>query len=192
VLDAVLDLLKAPAGPVIKDFPENEPENNEIIVLSCPVRYDNKNEEKTDADPLLASFHWELTALRPWYDIAVNKRKRTTVGVSGMKMEDIPEYIYAFAKGDVPKSPRQEYAPAYILKLAVEDLKSYYIEAVTAQPGQAGVSALALQDWFWDETEAGKVLLQVKKASESSADKMLNVIASHFLVPGDVARRQKK
>ena len=192
VLDAVLNLFKAPAGPVLEDYPEDEPENDEITVLSCPVRYNQAADENVTADPLLQAFQREMTAMRPWYDTAVNKRGRTTVGVSGMKLEELPDFIYAFAKSEIPENPRKEYAPAYMLKLAAEDLKSYYIEAVTAQPGQANASARLLQDWFWDETEAGKVLLSVKTACESSQDKMMNMIGAHFLVPGDIARRQGK
>lgn len=188
----MLGLFKAASGPVLEDYPEDEPENDAITVLSCPVRYDNKEKEDTDVDPLLRSFRREMTAMRPWYDTAVSKRGRTTVGVSGLKLEELPGFIFPFSKCEMPENPRPEYAPSYMLKLAAEDLKSYYIEAVTAQPGQADVSARALQDWFWDETEAGKVLLAVKKACASSPDKMMNMIASHFLVPGDVARRQGK
>jgi hypothetical protein len=190
VLNAVLGLFKASNGPALEDFPDGEPENDDITILSCPVRYDRDLSGDTDTDPLLSSFRREITAMRPWYDMAVNKRKRTTVGVSGMKFEDIPVFLYAFVKGETPESPRKEYAPAYMMKLAAEDLKSYYIEAVTAQPGQANVSARKLQEWFWGETEAGKVLLSLKKVCESSPDKMLNMMGAHFLVPGDVARRQ--
>lgn len=174
----------------MEDFPEDEPENNEITVLSCPVRYDSDTTEDRDKDPLLKAFRREMTAMRTWYDTAVSKRKRTTVGISGITLEELPDFIYAFTKGETPQYSRREYAPGYMLKLAAEDLKSYYIEAVTAQPGQENASARALQDWFWDETEAGKVLLAVKKACEASTDKMMNMMGAHFLVPGDVARRQ--
>lgn len=192
VLDAALGLFSAPAGPVLEDFPDDEPENDGITVLACPMRYKDSAPENKNEDPLLSSFRREMAAMRPWYNTAVNKRGRTTVGVSKISIEELPDFVYAFAKGTLPENPRKEYAPSYMLKLAAEDLKSYYIEAVTAQPGQSNVSARLLQDWFWDETEAGKVLLAVKKACESSQDKMMNMIGAHFLVPGDVARRQGK
>lgn len=175
---------------MLEDFPEDEPENDEITVLSCPVRYDRSALEDGNTDPLLLSFHREMTAMRPWYDMAVNKRQRTTVGVSGMSLEALPDFLYAFVKGEEPPNPRQDVSLAYTLKLAAEDLKAYYIEGVTAQPGQADVSSRVLQDWFWDETAAGKVLLALKKACEASPDKMLNMMGAHFIVPGDVARRQ--
>jgi hypothetical protein len=192
VLDAILGLFNASSGPVLEDYPEDEPENDEITVLACPMRYDDAAAEDDGADSLLKSLRGEMAAMRPWYNTALNKRGRTTVGVSGLKIEELPDFIYGFTGDTVQESPRKEYTPAYMMKLAAEDLKSYYIEAVTAQPGQGSVSALRLQDWFWDETEAGKVLLAVKKVCETSPDKMMSMIGAHFIVPGDVARRKNQ
>jgi hypothetical protein len=190
VLVSVLELLEAPSGPVLQDFPEDEPESDEITVLSCPVNYGRTTLEDGTTDPMLSSFRREMTAMRPWYDMAVKKRQRTTVGVSGINLEELPDFIYAFAKGEEPPNPRQDISLAYTLKLAAEDIKAYYTEGVTSQPGQSNASSKLLQDWFWDETVAGKVLLAVKKNCESSPDKTMNMMGSHFIVPGDVARRQ--
>jgi len=189
VLLAVLGLLEAPSGPVLEDFPEDEPENNEITVLSCPVNYSRNTPEDGTTDQLLLSFRREMTAMRPWYDMAVNKRRRTTVGVSGIALEALVDFIYAFVKGGEPENPRNDIPLVNTLKLAVEDLKAYYVEGVTAQPGQANASSQVLQDWFWDETTAGKILLALKKVCEASPDRMLSMIGAHFIVPGDVARR---
>jgi hypothetical protein len=192
VLLAVLGLLEAGSGPVLEDFPEDEPESDVITVLSCPVNYSRSTLEDGETDPLLSSLHREITAMRPWYDLAVKKRQRTTVGVSGIVPEKLGDFIYAFIKGEEPRNPRDDMSLPYLLKYAVEDLKAYYIEGVTAQPGQAGASSRALQDWFWDETVSGKVLLSLKKTCEASPDKLMNMIGGHFIVPGDVARRQAK
>jgi hypothetical protein len=189
VLTAVLGLLEAPSGPVLEDFPEDEPENDAITVLSCPVSYSRDVLEKGGADPLLSSLCREITAMRTWYDLAVKKRGRTTVGVSGIPPEKLGDFIYAFVKGEEPPNPRDDISLPYTLKFAVEDLKAYYIEGVTAQPGQAGASGRILQDWFWEETVSGKVLLALKKTCEASPDKLMNMIGGHFIVPGDVARR---
>jgi hypothetical protein len=189
VLTAVLGLLGASAGPVLEDFPEDEPENDAVTVLSCPVSYSRDVLEKGETDPLLTSFRREITAMRTWYDLAVKKRGRTTVGVSGIATEKLGDFIYAFIKGEEPPNPRNDVSLPYMLKYAVEDLKSYYIEGITAQPGQAGISSRLLQDWFWGETVAGKVLLELKKTCEASPDKTMNMIGGHFIVPGDVARR---
>lgn len=190
VLTAMFNLLEAPAGPVLEDFPEDAPESAaEPAVLSCPVNFARDTEEDA-TDPLLAAFRREITAMRPWYDMAVNKRQRTTVGVSGIDLEALGDFIYAFVKGEEPENPGSEMPLVYTLKQAVEDLKAYYVEGITAQPGQSGASSKKLQDWFWDETAAGKVLLNLKKVCEASPDKSMNMMGGHFLVPGDVARRQ--
>ncbi len=175
---------------MLEDFPEDEPENDEITVLACPVNFSQNAVEPGETDQLLAAFRREMTAMRPWYNTAVNKRQRTTVGVSGIDLEALGDFIYAFVRGKEPKNPRDDISLAYTLKLAVEDLKAYYIEGITAQPGQAGASSQVLQDWFWDETVAGKVLLALKKVCEASPDRIMSLIGAHFIVPGDVARRQ--
>jgi hypothetical protein len=190
VLKDVLSLLESPGSPpVLADFPEDEPENNEITVLSCQVNFARSTDETEDADPLLTALRREITAMRPWYDMAVNKRKRTTVGVSNIELEAIGDFIFAFVKGEEPDNPLKDTPLVYTLKYAVEDLKSYYIEGITAQPGQAGASSQLLQDWFWEETVAGKVLLALQKVCEASPDKLMSEIGSHFVVPGDVVRR---
>jgi hypothetical protein len=193
VLLDLLALLEVPEGPVLEDFPEDEPETTvEMTVLACPVNFARDTAEPGETDPLLTSFRREITALHPWYDMAVSRRKRTTVGVSGIDLEALGDFIYAFVKGTEPENPRDDIPLANTLKLAVEDLKSYYIEGITAQPGQEGASSQMLNDWFWEETVAGKVLLAVKKACEASPDTMMSMTGAHFLIPHDVADRQHK
>ncbi|MGD9142500.1 MAG: hypothetical protein PVG61_01495 [Dehalococcoidia bacterium] len=190
VLMAVLELFKAPSGPVLEDFPEDEPENNEITVLACPVNFAHSVDEDEETDAIKVAFLREMTAMRPWYDMALSKRQRTTVGAGNIELEKLGEFIYAFLEGKEPENPRDDVPIPNTLKLAIEDLKAYYVEGITAQPGQENASSQVLQDWFWDETVAGKVLLELKKVCEASEDRMMSFIGGHFIVPGDVARRQ--
>lgn len=190
---ALIKLLEAPAGPLLVDFPEDEPESSgEPAVLACPVLYSQAEEEISITDSLEAAFRREITSLRPWYDMSVSKRKRTTVGLSQIGLETLGGFIYAFAKDRKPENPRNDVEMAYTVKFAVEDLKAYYNEAITAQPGQEGASSQKLQDWFWYETKAGEVLLELKKVCEASSDKLMNMIGTHFIAPGKVASRKGK
>jgi hypothetical protein len=190
VLLALLGLLEAPEGPVLEDFPEDAPEAaEEATVLACPVNFALEADESEEADPLLASLRREMTAMRPWYDMAVNKRQRTTVGVSGIGLDELAEFICAFVRGEEPPNPRDDVGLPYTLKMAVEDLKAYYIEGITAQPGQAGASSRKLNDWFWDDTVAGKVLLKLARVCAASSDEMMHAMGDHFLVPHDVIQR---
>jgi hypothetical protein len=145
-----------------------------------------------EADSQLKALNLEISGMRSWYDMAVSKRNRTTVGVSGMDIDKLGDFIYSFVKGEEPDNPRDDISLPYTLKLAVEDLRSYYVEGITAQPGQSGVSSQKLTDWFWDETVAGKVLLDLKKVCEKSDDRMMAMMGAHVIVPGDVARRNQE
>jgi hypothetical protein len=190
VLLAVLGLLEAPDGPLLEDFPEDAPESaGEITVLSCPVSFAQDAVESGETDQMEVAFRREMTAMRPWYDMAVAKRQRTTVGVSRIDLEALGDFIYAFVRGEEPENPRDDISLVYTLRMAIEDLKAYYVEAVTAQPGQAGASSRVITDWFWDETVAGKVLLALNKVCKASQDDMMRQISTGFIVPRSVARR---
>jgi hypothetical protein len=192
VLLALMSMFEAPDGPRLEDFPEDEPETtDETYVLACPVDFTQTTVEPGETDQLKASFHREMTAMRPWYDMAVARRQRTTVGVSGIDVDKLGDFIYAFMGGTEPDNPRDDLPLAYTLKFAVEDLQSYYIEGVTAQPGQGSVSSKVLTEWFWRETVAGKVLLALKKVCEASKDDAMSQMGGHFLVPMEVVRRQE-
>jgi len=192
VLLALMRMLEAPDGPRLEDFPEDEPEtSSDITVLACPVDFTQDTEETGDTDPLWVAFRREMTAMRPWYDMAVAKRQRTTVGVSGIDLDELGEFIHSFFSDNEPKNPRDDIPLAYTVKFAVEDLKSFYIEGITAQPGQGGASSRMLTNWFWDETIAGKVLLDLKKVCLSSTDDTMKMIGDHGIVPGNVALRKK-
>ena len=191
VLVQLLSLFDRPSGPVLEDFPDDEPESDEEAVLSCPVNYSEYYKETGETDSLLKALNMEISGMRSWYDMAVNKRQRTTVGVSGVDIDKLGDFIYSFVKGEEPENPRDDVPLPYALKLAVEDLRSYYVEGITSQPGQSGVSSQKLSDWFWDETAAGKVLLTLREAYSESDDQAMKMIASHFLVPGDVVRKKQ-
>jgi hypothetical protein len=192
VLLALMRMFEAPAGPLLEDFPEDEPEtSDEIMVLTCPVDFAQDVADTEETDQLQAAFRREMRALRPWYDMGVTKHQRTAVGASGIDLEALGDFIYAFARGEEPENPRKEISLAYTLKFAVVDLKAYYIEGITSQPGQAGASSQRLTDWFWSETVAGKVLMELRKVGEANADSVMNQIGIGFIVPDKILRRYK-
>jgi hypothetical protein len=195
VLLAQLKLLEVPEGPwILVDYPESAPEvaDDASVVLSCPVYYGESEDEPEETDPVQKGFLREIKAMRPWYDMALAKRKRTTVGISRINLDNIGDFIYAFVKGTMPENPRQDIPIVSTLKLAIEDLRAYYFESATAQPGQENVSNKVLLNWFWEETEAGKVLLELLKICEKSSDEMMNTLAGHIFAPRDVVARHRE
>ena len=140
VLISLLNIFECANGPfIIHDFPEDAPETGgDAEVLSCPVSFED---EETDAsDPLKARFIREIQAMHPWYEMALKNRNRTTVGGSSIEISSLGEFLYSFVAGSIPENPRGDVDISVTLKLAAEDLKAYYIEAVTSQPGQEAAS----------------------------------------------------
>ena len=102
---------------------------------------------------------------------------------------DLPVGLLGDLDGDLGRRPDVERA-FELLEFRMEVLMDRF-RWFGLQPGQEGVSSQVLKDWFWDETVAGKVLLALKKVCETSTDDTMKLIGGHFIVPGDVARRQK-
>ncbi len=191
VLLAALKLLEAPDGPLIEDFPEDVPvSTDDITALACPVNFTQDGTDLEETEQLYAAFKRELVTLRPWYDIAVEKRGRTTVGSSGMDIDAIGDFVYSFLSDSVPENPRDDMPVTNALKLAADDLKAYYFEGITAQPGQEHASSQTLSDWFWHETVAAKVMMAIKDRYENSEDRALRIASRAFIVPRAVTSNQ--
>jgi hypothetical protein len=190
VLLAALKLLEASSGPVLEDFPEDATASGDIsAVWACPVNLSGEKANLSNAEQLREAFKREMILLRSWYDLAVKKRGRTTVGVSGLNLDAIGDFISAFLENGIPENPRRDLPLGLMLKLAVDDLKAYYFEAVTAQPGQGLPGSDRLADWFWGETVAAKVLFTVKQSCLNSNDAMLQAVGTRLLIPMTQAHR---
>ena len=183
VLISALKLFEESSGPVLRDFPEDAPvTGKEDAVWACPVNLPRRKIDLDDADALRAAFKKESVELRAWYDLALEKNRRTTMGVSGLDINQVVEFIGAFIDG-VPANPRQDISLAYTLNFAVDDLKAFYYEAVATQPGSSSPTAADLDDWFWGQTVAAKVLLAVKDRCLQKDDNMMQLLGKLLLIP---------
>ncbi len=190
VLLAALKLFEARSGPVLEDFPEDAPVSEDTdTVWACPLNLSTEKADLNSTEQLREAFKREMIQLRSWYDLAVKKRGRTTVGVSGLSLERISDFISAFLGGNIPENPRQDLPVGLMLRLAVDDLKAYYFEAVSAQPGHALPGSDTFADWFWGDTVAGKVLLTVRQSCAKSDDTMLQAVGMKLLIPMTRANR---
>jgi hypothetical protein len=125
VLRAALQLLDAPHGPLLMDFPEDAPAvADDAEPLVCPVNFAPMPEELSDNDSWRAALQREIGQLRTWYDLAVSTRGRTTVGVSQLTPEEAGAFIGAFLDGHVPPQARDDLPLAAQFRFAVEDLKA--------------------------------------------------------------------
>jgi len=178
VLKAALALLEAERGPVLADFPEGAPEGGIVEGWACPVNFTAPARGPRDLTSRLAD---EVGQLRPWHDLWRERRGRTTVGVSGLDVEAAARYLAAFLETERPENPRPELSAAELLKLALEDVKAFHLEAAMAQPGKATSQAVA--DWFWGETAAGELMLALRAPLSEHPDRHIAVVAQRLLVP---------
>ena len=193
VLLSALRLLETPRGPIIEDFGEDAPAAAAHDgPLFCPISITRPPGELSEGERLRAAFSEEFAAMRSWYDLAVRKRGRTTVGNSGLGLETLVDFIFPFAEGTPPQNPMNDLSLPDVLKLAVDDLKAYYFEAVTAQPGNESLATVQLVDWFWQETTAGAVLKMVKETCKTSDDGIMQVVGKILLVPTSQRRFGKE
>jgi hypothetical protein len=184
VLLALLELFDAANGPILADFPEDAPPGaQEPVHLVCPVTFPKAVVRLNDEELLYQTLQQEVAELRMWYDLSIARLGRTTVGSSGLAIEVAAKFVGAFMFDDAPTTPLDGVPALALLRLAVEDLKSFYFEAMTAQPGQQNVTSAILAKWFWSETTAGKILFFLQDRWRESANPTLRDFSRLLLIP---------
>jgi hypothetical protein len=183
VLRSVLALLDRDDGPVIlEDFPEDAPAPTleEMAGWVCPI---NLPKPAAAAEPaMLADVLDEIGRLAPWYEFGREARAgRSTVGASSLAVEAMARFLHGFFDG-LPDNPVKGVTLGQALRLAAEDIRSWYQEAATARPGPAATSR-ALADWFWGETAAGRMIVALLPVCAKSADAGVRTVAETQLVP---------
>lgn len=145
VISAALDLLDHAEGPVLADYPEDAPRVDTDASPACPVSFG------TDATTWQVRLSAELANLSPWYQIGRDRRGgRTMVGVSASSTEEIIERMAADLDAETLPDNLSWF------KAAIEDVKAYYVEALTAQPG--AYDPQETYNTLWHETELGAAL----------------------------------
>jgi len=177
VVLATLGLLDAREGPGLVDYREEAPLADEQTGWACPVNL-APPVEVDDRGALLIALDAELAKLTPWYDLALDKKGSTTVGSSTLAIAEIPAFITAFLEGERPANPRPEVPLGDMLVFACDDLRAYYLEAVSAQPGRAAGTEIV--DWFWDETAASRVLWALRSHCRDSPDPAMREVMDRF------------
>jgi hypothetical protein len=175
--------LEQDTGPVLADFEEEAPVvKTEPVQIACPVSFTHPAPQET-TDQFVEALKSEIGHLRTWYDLAMEKGRRTTVGVSDMGLDEIADFISAFLGPEPPESPNPDMPVHQALRLAVNDLKAFYTEAALMQPGCMNVTSEQLNNWFWEETAAAKLLRAIRDAADGFEDEDLTFTARVNLVP---------
>lgn len=167
VITAALDLLERDGGPVLEDFPDDAPPVNIETMAACPVSFAKSPGEASTWKARLTD---ELSTLAPWYDLGRRRRGgRTLVGVSGESPLNNIEVLGALLDELIPPTDIKW------LKHAIEDLKVFYLEAMTAQPGDHDTEEIHRQ--FWHETNLGAALLEFYAQFQHADDRRLQFVA---------------
>ncbi len=173
VIKAALGLLERSHGPVLENYPRDAPPFEADGPAACPVFFAEDAGDAGDAGEKgtwRARLSREVSLLQPWYELSLRRRGgRTLVGIAtqtpARNIEALADYLDG---GERP-------ADIVWLKRAMEDIKAYYIEAMTAQPGD--YDAAAIQAQFWRETDFGAAVLALYHQFQNSGDQQLKLIA---------------
>lgn len=180
VMFAALRLLERGQGPVLEDFPDDAPDGGEVEqddAAACPVSFAAQRADATLAEAVLD----EIAALQMWHELAVRRHGRTAVGVASAPLTELVRFIGAKTEGRDAATCRADLFVADALRLACEDLKSFYFEARAAQPGAH--TSTAIRDWFWQETAAARLLRELHAALENDDDALVKDFARNYLIP---------
>jgi hypothetical protein len=179
VILAALHMLERGCGPVtLEDFPHDDPRERSDPVWRPPFA---KTPTGADGDAIADALDREIVRLDAAYRRSVAERGRTTLGLSGLSVDEIGGYIGAWLRAKNPASPSPDMSAPLTLRFAVDDLKAYCLEAALAGPAKPSSKQLA--DWLWNETAAGAAILALRRAYREADDDRLKLIAGNFLVP---------
>jgi hypothetical protein len=167
VLRAALDLLAEPAGPVLRDFPDEAEPGGEP---PAPAQASGITPAATiPEDPAL-----ETAQMRQYHEQWLARSGgRTAFGLSGVpatRFRGVVRFLQAFAAGedaDMEERPRDLPLPNFI-RYCADDWKALYLEGRLAMKPSAGGDEIAR--WFWGETAAGQVLRRVGERLNASDD----------------------
>jgi hypothetical protein len=180
VVSAALELLERVDGPVFQEYEEQAPERDDESEegWSCPVTFKKKGTDESIEQQLLS----EIGLLQPWYDKGRSERGYSSFGVSEMNLEEIVSFLASFLE-DRPASsvPLSNYSISDALKYAAEDLKAFHNESATSQPGRVTLSEV--ENWYWGETAAGRLVREIKNTCTDHTDPMVKIVAAFTLVP---------
>ena len=169
VLGAAFALLDSPE-PIVTAFGESITDDGEMLACPLPPRHD------PDAHPAVD----EARGLRAAYDRGVERSNGRIAAGRVVAADDIPAAIEAFIRIADGTSWKEAGIPGLPMRVS-QDIRGYNETAVLAMVDHAP-PAWAGARWFFDETEAGKVLMAARAEMERQK-------APHpmwfYLTPGD-------
>lgn len=157
VLLTAFELLKESEGPVIRDFPESvSVQGGEPLQCELPPRFN------ADLHPAVD----EAQALRAAYDRAYQSNSKTSLGMR-IGAQEVPDALAKFVKIADGENWENVGFSAESMYGTVHDIRSYY-EELACELAQGPIAPWATEEWFYDQTEAGSIILKARRAMRDS------------------------
>ncbi len=167
VLRAALALLAEPAGPVLRDFPDDAERGDQP---AAPPQASSI----APAGRVLDDVATETTQMpryhERWLETNGGRSHFGLAGIPATRFRGVVRFLEEFAAGrdaDMSERPSDMPLPGFI-RYCADDLKALYFEGHLAMKPAAGGEEIAR--WFWSETGAGRLLRQVRDRLDASSD----------------------
>ena len=187
VMRAAFGLLDTAIKPTIKDYEIKAPHDDLNENWSCPL-----NLGPASSDALSERLLAEVAMLRPWAIETRHQRGRTLFGVTGAGEDQIDDLARALASiadsGDVISEPVVDgiswaFEMPLLLRHMADDLRTFYHEAIAAQPGDSSPDHDDLNRWIFGETVLGETLLLVADGLTEASDMPMAELVRGLLIP---------
>lgn len=184
VLRALLSLFARTSGPIVEDFPEDASSDpasasGEMQGEACPVFFDSPSLRADESLDVLLN---EINQLAPWQALAANRRGASAFGLAGQTPEALVRQLVALTQSSTTHPSDWQ-----TVKLAVDDLRTFYEEAAASQP--APLESTALVAWLYTRTQLSRVLHKLRQLGLAHQDATVRQIADRLLIPRKFHKR---
>ncbi len=169
VLQQALSLVETAEQPILEEFKTEDPRATASSKWVAP------------SIETVTTVAEESAALKSYYQQQCVSQSRTSVGVAKTPIKELADLFDRVFQENELTTLREEISPRLMLRLAFDDLKSYYVEAALANNKQP--SSMQIYDWMWHDTLLGKQMRELRHRFMASDDEKLVDLGTKFIVP---------
>ena len=187
VMRTAFGLLDTAREPTIEDYQIEAPDKGLSENWACPL-----NLGPASSGSLADRFLAEVARLRPWASETRRERGRTLFGISGARDDQVDQLARALAAiaetGEVMCAPVSDeitwaFEMPLLLRHIADDLRTFYHEAIAAQPAANPPDHDALNRWIFSETVFGETLGLVADGLTRASDSPVAQLVRGLLIP---------
>ena len=169
VLEQALRMVETTENTTIQDFEKNDPRSAANPAWTAP----GLKEHSTIAD--------ECVELQSSYQRQCVDKSRTSVGVAKTPVTELAALFDEAYSQNTFKNLRDDISSRLMFRLAIDDLKAYYIEAALADHNSP--SSQQLHDWLWQDTLFGRQMRELRHRFMDSGEVKFTDLGTKFIVP---------